>query len=247
MERKCIVEWCEGKRHYLKNGLVKLKNGYCDMHYRRFKKRSLAWWPSKEHIYWGICIIYGCNRKYVGNGYCRKHWYRKGLYWDPLISLQSDHRPAVIDWDIAKIPLWVNAKDWYAIVDKEFAYLDRYNRHVSMGYCTRKKSKWMSNEKIHHAIIWKPPQWLVTDHINRDKLDNRKENLRHCTISDNIINTGLWKNNTTWCKWISKTGSWAYHAYINNIGKRINLWLYKDINDAIAARMQWELKYWKFI
>lgn len=39
-----------------------------------------------------------------------------------------------------------------------------------------------------HNLIMTPPTGLVVDHINGDKLDNRRENLRVCTIRENSLN-----------------------------------------------------------
>ena len=44
------------------------------------------------------------------------------------------------------------------------------------------------NRLIHHLIIAECPDGMVRDHINRDKLDNRKENLRIVTRSENNRN-----------------------------------------------------------
>lgn len=41
---------------------------------------------------------------------------------------------------------------------------------------------------LHHFIAGKPPKGMVTDHINRNRLDNRRENLRHCTHAQNQYN-----------------------------------------------------------
>lgn len=43
------------------------------------------------------------------------------------------------------------------------------------------------NEYIHHFLIGKK-DGNVVDHINRDPYDNRKNNLRHCSISSNNQN-----------------------------------------------------------
>ena len=39
-----------------------------------------------------------------------------------------------------------------------------------------------------HRIVMSPPKGMVVDHINGNALDNRKENLRVCTYSQNSCN-----------------------------------------------------------
>lgn len=41
---------------------------------------------------------------------------------------------------------------------------------------------------LHHAVIGKPPEGMVVDHVNRNKLDNRSSNLRFATVSENALN-----------------------------------------------------------
>lgn len=41
-----------------------------------------------------------------------------------------------------------------------------------------------------HRDIMGNPEGMVVDHINGDKLDNRKCNLRICTVRENVINSG---------------------------------------------------------
>jgi hypothetical protein len=42
-----------------------------------------------------------------------------------------------------------------------------------------------------HRLINDTPSGFQTDHINRDRLDNRRENLRTCTNSQNQMNTAI--------------------------------------------------------
>lgn len=85
----------------------------------------------------------------------------------------------------------------------------------------------------------------IPDHINRDRLDNRKSNLRILDKSGNSVNSGLRSNNksgVTGVSWNKSRSSWR--SYINYQGKRIELGQYKDITDAIIARLSAENKYY---
>lgn len=82
------------------------------------------------------------------------------------------------------------------------------------------------------------------DHINHDTLDNRKENLRIVTPSQNAMNHKLHKHNTSgyngvWFRKERKT--WVAEIILNS--KKINLGNYKNIEDAILARKNADIKY----
>jgi len=51
----------------------------------------------------------------------------------------------------------------------------------------------LSQRKLHHAIMGTPAKGYVTDHINGNGLDNRKENLRFVTQLDDMLETILSK------------------------------------------------------
>ena len=81
------------------------------------------------------------------------------------------------------IPL---TKGKFALVDPEnYEMLMQWQWHyISGGYAVRKPK-----ESIYmHRIIMKTPIGMDTDHINGDKLDNRKSNLRIVTRSQNRMN-----------------------------------------------------------
>ena len=69
-----------------------------------------------------------------------------------------------------------------------------------------------------HRIIWEMhngsiPKGLEVDHINRVKDDNRIENLRLVTRSENALNTKLKSTNTLGIKGVYKQGNTWYAKY----------------------------------
>ena len=69
----------------------------------------------------------------------------------------------------------------------------------SKGYAHRRASIYEGKTGIiyMHREIAKPKTGEQTDHINGDKLDNRRENLRSCNNSQNQINQKIDRTNTT--------------------------------------------------
>lgn len=93
-----------------------------------------------------------------------------------------------------------------------------------------------------HTLIMDTPKGYVIDHINGDKLDNRKSNLRICTQHQNSMNTKETKNRKL-PKGISLTKHGRYRARIMFNRKEIRLGNFIKLDDAIEARKKAELKY----
>ena len=85
---------------------------------------------------------------------------------------------------------------------------------------------------LHHIVMGKPLKGLVTDHINRCKLDNRRSNLRHVTVRENGHNR---KDNNEYVgvHWHKITQKWA--AQIQDRGKRKHLGLFSCKREAADA------------
>lgn len=108
----------------------------------------------------------------------------------------------------------IKIKDKIALVDEEdFKRINYYKWFLDKnGYAVANLN--YKQIKMHHLVIGKPPEKVdlhVTDHINSNKLDNRKSNLRHVSNRFNTKraffhtkgyyqrkDTGKWQVN---CKW----------------------------------------------
>lgn len=81
-----------------------------------------------------------------------------------------------------------------------------------------------------------------TDHINRDRTDNRIANLRPATCSENILNSSLSKRNSSGHKgvyWSKARQKWVAQICIGRTVK--NLGGFSSLHHAIAARKAAEI------
>ena len=123
----------------------------------------------------------------------------------------------------------------FAVVDDEdFEYINKFSWHYSHGYAMTDSVR----SRIYmHRLINKTPEGLLTDHIDRNSLNNQKSNLRTVDKKMNSINRGLQRNNTSGYKGVTldKTNNrWEARIKVNQ--KTIHLGRFKDIMDAVDIR-----------
>ena len=97
-----------------------------------------------------------------------------------------------------------------------------------------------------HRIILIPKEGFVIDHINGNKLDNRKENLRYCLHCENTRNSKINSRNKTGYKgviWHKRDKKFQANIRIN--GKRIHLGYFIKAEDAARAYNAAAIKYHK--
>ena len=84
------------------------------------------------------------------------------------------------------------------------------------------------------------------DHADRNEMNNRRYNLRQCTVQENRRNKSTQKNNTSGISGVSwRKDRQVWRAYITvETGKQTNLGYFKNKEDAIASRLQAEADYY---
>jgi len=109
----------------------------------------------------------------------------------------------------------------------------------SYGYARITKKIQPHNKRfaiIMHRLITDVNSGVEIDHINGNKIDNRKNNLRYCSRSENVKNVGIRKDNKSGYKgvsWVERDRKWC--AYISSNGKRYSLGHYSDPHLAAIA------------
>jgi hypothetical protein len=101
--------------------------------------------------------------------------------------------------------------------------------HMTMGPKQYKKVF------LHHVIIGEVPEGIHVDHINGNKLDNRKENLRLATPTQNQGNSKIPKNNKTGYKGVFQVRSGKFVAQIKINYKSTHLGTFDTAEQAAEA------------
>jgi hypothetical protein len=89
--------------------------------------------------------------------------------------------------------------------------------------------------KMHRFIMGNPENYIV-DHINGDRLNNKKANLRVCSLTENNRNVGRSRRNTSGYKGVSfdkRRGKWR--AYIHYAGHQKHLGMFETPQEADKA------------
>lgn len=226
----CKVDGCEEKVR---------RNGYCERHSKQMERlgkiiETYMDMPPK------ICDVDGCNEPHHGNGYCSRHYQQIGAHGRLLDRTRLDPNEVRFDGNDCYISLYDTFANFVAetVIDKEdYKKVKDYKWRISnYGYvvCNIDSSK--KQLFLHHLVVGKPENDHDTDHIDRNKLNNRVSNLRFVTRAQNMWNTTIRNNNKSGFKgvfWNKITSKWQ--ANITAKGKNKYLGAFDNPIDAAEA------------
>ena len=128
---------------------------------------------------------------------------------------------------------------------EEFDKIKDYRWYVnSRGYLISYIDEFNKKHIYLQRLIMDAPDGMDVDHIIHKPLDNRKENLRLATKSQNSMNTGLTiknKSGVTGVFYKKENNKWQ--AQIGYNRKKIYLGYFENFDDAVLARREAEEKY----
>lgn len=132
-----------------------------------------------------------------------------------------------------------NTKRDYDLI-KEYCWSEHINKNTGYHSLRAKVNKKVIS--MHKLFgIYNP------DHINRNTLDNRRENLNlFTTNSEQCLNQKLRKDNKYGCKgieWRKQRNKWQVRISVD--GKQKYLGLFDNKDDAILTRLKAELFYYR--
>lgn len=164
-----------------------------------------------------------------------------GCYKLENVRRQRKRNEYEIIGEYVKVKL--NDTDFMLCDIEDWEKLKKHHWYVnSVGYAaggTSDKGVFLFHKKVTNT------KSEVVDHINMNKLDNRKCNLRIADKKVNSINRGLQPNNTTGYKGVYRDrryGTWFARVTVN--GETIHLGTFPTKEEAVAARQAGEEKYY---
>ena len=137
----------------------------------------------------------------------------------------------------------------YTSKGEEF-YFDLEDYDKIKDYCWNKHKEYITTRNVsgyilfHRLVMGISDENIAVDHINHNKSDNRKNNLRFVTDSQNSMNRCISSHNTSGITGVNKrNGKWTARIGVNT--KRIFLGDYDNFFEAVKARKEAEEKYYK--
>ena len=236
---KCSCGKCKVRTYIKENGLYQL---YCE-HLKI---------PYKEYIPIE-CEICGSTHNVNalhGKYYCKKHYNQMYRYGKECKTIYDKN-----DYEITDDTTNIIIRDKYqniicnSIIDTEdLDKVNKYKWYESYGYCVTKGINKINGIDICNVIF--NDYTNIYDHINNNRLDNRKENLRVVTSQQNAMNMSIKTTNKSGVAGVKKqqyrkvlTGKWT--ATITYKYKPIWLGVYDTFDEAVMSRLMGECRYFK--
>ena len=186
------------------------------------------------------CVCGGkFSSHFDGKAYCNKHYQSMIRYGQPYGHEKSTTNQYVVEGDLLKI---ITQNGDVILADSEdYEKLSKHSWCVSKtGYAVANINRKVT--KLHRYLLDVTDPFMVIDHKNHNRLDNRKTNIRVCSQRENAKNKGAVNNKEVG---IRETKHGTYSVRITNDREEIHIGSFKTLEEAKEARLKAERKYHK--
>jgi hypothetical protein len=123
--------------------------------------------------------------------------------------------------------------------DEDFEWLNQWKWCFDGRYAARRLENYGKKIRM-HTVILQPTDGMLSDHKNRNELDNQRNNLRVCTKAQNQHNRGKQSNNRSGYKGVDYVASKQkrnkrWYAHIGYNGRNICVGYFLTPKEAAKA------------
>lgn len=205
----------------------------------------------RVRVHW-LCQCSKCGKIYSIRGENLRSGNTKGCQCDMFERIGEKQRKEneVIYKDELIVKIKSSNTDDVITIDADmYDKISPYCWYVTnWGYAMTRDPETGKQILLHRFIVFGYENIInddIVDHANRNRLDDRICNLRVCTLSDNSKNQSISIRNSSGAIGVNYSNQYKkWRAFVTDKGKFISLGYYKTKEEAIAARLAGERKYY---
>ena len=145
------------------------------------------------------------------------------------VQKQNKNEPEADDYIML-----VSREDLNLVMNYQW-YLNSNGYPATYGSIHADEENWGAPYPLHRFLVMNVPEGYVVDHINRNRLDNRRDNLRIITAKQNSYNRKKPKNAKGRYKGVRKMGGGKFKAVVSKDGQTYQLKDFATEKDAAIA------------
>jgi len=181
------------------------------------------------------CKAEGCTQPIRANGLCHRHAEQMRRLGKLILGPSyKDPNEIQHEGDLCKIVLRNKTGETVGV-----AVVDACDLHLVKDYKWHLTNHGYVASKGKHGAVYMHRLLIGIDgghidHVDQDKQNNRRHNLRHCTASQNIANSKARKSSKTGIKGVHPTRN-GFAAQITKDRKTLHLGTFQDADEAKAS------------
>lgn len=101
--------------------------------------------------------------------------------------------------------------------DEDYEKVIKFKYYINYRNSVMKNASKKDKHRSLHRLIMNAPQHMEVDHINRNPLDNRKCNLRLCSVAENRQNVSKNRGKSKYkgVHWDKRSNKWRAEIWVN--------------------------------